>query len=92
MSKASPTKGKTNWARLAGIGDVEIRRAVKADRDAAPIGPVEWFLHARVVAPGPKKAVSMRIDEDVLKWFKRQGKGYQTRMNAVLRAWVEAQS
>jgi uncharacterized protein (DUF4415 family) len=74
------------------MGDAEIRRSVKGSRDAAPIGPAEWFLRARVVVPGPKKAVSMRIDEDVLKWFKRQGRGYQTRMNAVLRAWVEAQS
>ncbi|KAA6461273.1 hypothetical protein DYQ86_11185 [Acidobacteria bacterium AB60] len=36
-----------------------------------------------------KKPVSLRVDADVLDWFQRQGSGYQTRMNAVLRAYVE---
>ena len=40
--------------------------------------------------PEPKKAVSLRIDPDILDFFKSQGKGYQTRMNAVLRAYMEA--
>ncbi len=38
----------------------------------------------------PKASVSLRVDADVLKWFKAQGPGYQTRMNAVLRAFKEA--
>jgi len=38
----------------------------------------------------PKTSISLRIDEDVLEWFKAQGAGYQTRMNAVLRAFKDA--
>jgi uncharacterized protein (DUF4415 family) len=49
-----------------------------------------WFRRAKVVLPEPKKAVSIRLDRDVMEWFQRQGKGYQTRINAVLRAYVEA--
>jgi uncharacterized protein (DUF4415 family) len=41
--------------------------------------------------PQPKQAISLRIDQDVLAWFRERGPGYQTRMNAVLRAFVEAQ-
>ncbi len=50
---------------------------------------VDWSK-ARIGAPEPKAAVSIRLDRDVLDFFKRQGKGYQTRMNAVLRAYMEA--
>jgi uncharacterized protein (DUF4415 family) len=38
----------------------------------------------------PKTSVSLRIDTDVLEWFKTQGPGYQTRINAVLRAFRDA--
>ena len=38
----------------------------------------------------PKASISLRVDADVLEWFKAQGSGYQTRMNAVLRAFKEA--
>jgi uncharacterized protein (DUF4415 family) len=40
--------------------------------------------------PEPKQSVHLRVDPDVLRWFKRQGKGHLTRMNAVLRAYYEA--
>ena len=79
----------TDWARLARLGDVEIRKAVRADRDAAPIASTDWLRRARLMEPKPKRAVSIRLDEDVLEWFRRQGRGYQTRMNAILRAYVE---
>ena len=42
--------------------------------------------------PTPKSLVSIRLDADVLEWFKKQGKGYQTRINAVLRGYVKANS
>jgi uncharacterized protein (DUF4415 family) len=45
----------------------------------------------KVAWPQPKQAISLRIDQDVLAWFRNGGPGYQTRMNAVLRAFVEAQ-
>ena len=51
----------------------------------------EFFATARVVVPPGKKQVTVRLDRDVLAWLKAQGRGYQTRINAVLRAYYEAQ-
>ena len=56
------------------------------------LGPDFW-KHARVVHPdGPKERLTVRFDRDVVAWFKAQGRGYQTRMNAVLRSYYEAQA
>jgi len=50
-----------------------------------------FFRAAHLRLPQGKQLVSLRIDRDVLDWFKRQGKGYQSKINAVLRAYVHAQ-
>jgi uncharacterized protein (DUF4415 family) len=50
-----------------------------------------FWRRARVVVPPGKKSVHLRVDADVLAWFKAQGRGYLTRMNAVLRSYMEAQ-
>ena len=52
---------------------------------------VEFWSSARVVMPAGKTSVHLRLDSDVVDWFKANGKGHLTRMNAVLRAYVEAQ-
>jgi len=52
--------------------------------------PTDW-TSLKVDWPQPKQAISLRIDQDVLRWFRERGPGYQTRMNAVLRAFVDAQ-
>jgi uncharacterized protein (DUF4415 family) len=51
----------------------------------------EWFKEARIIMPESKKAVSLRIDREVLNWFKARGKGYQSLINAVLKAYMNAQ-
>ena len=51
----------------------------------------EFWKTARVVLPPGKTSVHLRLDSDVVEWFKAHGKGHLTRMNAVLRAYVEAQ-
>jgi uncharacterized protein (DUF4415 family) len=51
-----------------------------------------FFERAVIVLPKPKASVSIRLDQEVLDWFKTQGKGYQTRINALLRAYMEAHS
>ena len=51
----------------------------------------DFWSSARVVMPGGKTSVHLRLDSDVVDWFKANGKGHLTRMNAVLRAYVEAQ-
>ncbi len=47
-----------------------------------------FFIKKTIELPRPKKSVTIRIDDDVLDWFKKQGKGYQTKMNAVLKTFV----
>lgn len=59
--------------------------------EAESLGPDFWSS-ARVVIPHGKTSVHLRLDSDVVRWFKANGKGHLTRMNAVLRAYVEAQT
>jgi uncharacterized protein (DUF4415 family) len=51
----------------------------------------DFWMSARVVIPAGKTSVHLRLDSDVVEWFKANGKGHLTRMNAVLRAYVDAQ-
>ena len=92
MATRRTHRGKTDWNRLERLGDAEIRKAAKADPDAAPVASSEWFRRAKLLEPQPKTPVSMRLDEDIVKWFRSRGRGYQTRINAVLRAYVESRS
>ena len=79
MSHSTPIK------KLRNIRDEAI------DFSDIPEGGEEWFQRARVVFPQSKTPVSLRLDRDVVSWFKTQGKGYQTHINAVLKGYVEAQ-
>lgn len=81
-------KGKTDWARVDAITEGELERSIAADTDADVA--VDW-TKARLVMPQRKESVHLRVDPDVLAWFRQQGQGYLTRMNAVLRAYMEAQ-
>src|SRR4051812_40238581 len=87
-----PRRGKTDWRRIHALTDREIEDAIASDPDAAPLLDAEWFRTAKLVIPERKVPVSMRIDRDVLDWFKGAGRGYLSRMHAVLRAYAEAQS
>lgn len=80
-------KGKTDWARVDALTDEEIQEAVRNDPDAVPLD-IDWS-EAVLVIPPKKKAISIRIDEDVLDYFKQEGAGYQRRMNAVLRSYMQ---
>ena len=51
-----------------------------------------FFANTRLRLPATKQSVTVRLDRDVLDWFKSQGKGYQTRINAVLRLYMESQT
>jgi uncharacterized protein (DUF4415 family) len=83
-------KGLTDWARLRTQTDADIDAAIASDPDAAPPLDRAWFEGATLELPEPKQAVSLRIDADVLQWYRAQGPGYQSRMNAVLRRYAEA--
>ena len=89
-SPNSRRRGKTDWARFDAIGDREIEAAVQRDPDAAPILDKGWFRSAKLVLPEPKVPISIRMDREVVEWFKARGKRYQSRMNAVLKAYVLA--
>jgi uncharacterized protein (DUF4415 family) len=83
-------KGKTDFVRLDAMTDDDIAKAVATDPDAVPLD-VDW-TKARLVIPPGKEVVTLRLDRDMLDWFKQQGRGYQTRINAVLRAFYDVKS
>ena len=83
-------RDRTDWARIDALSDEDIARAIEADDDSLELRP-EWLKDAVVVRPArPKRQTTIRFDADLLDWFKAQGKGYQTLMNAVLRAYYDA--
>ncbi len=90
MKQARKMKSRTDWARVNALTDEDIERAVADDPDQSFWTEEEW-ANARVVFPPGKAPVTLRLDRDIIAWFKLQGRGYQTRINAVLRGFVEAQ-
>jgi uncharacterized protein (DUF4415 family) len=75
---------RTDYRRLDAMRGAEIEAAAKGE------GEFDWSK-AQSGFPLPKRQLTMRLDGDVIDWFKRQGRGYQTRINAVLRRFIEAQ-
>ena len=65
-------------------------RPPRADAPSFDVDPTFWQNAVPQARRHPKKAVSLRLDQDVLDWFKAQGEGHLTRMNAVLRSYYEA--
>ena len=80
-------KGKTDWAAVDALTDEDITKAVANDPDAVPLD-IDWS-DAVLVVPPRKQAISIRVDEDVLNFFKKEGDGYQRRINAVLRSYMQ---
>ena len=79
MSKAS----KTDFKRLSKLKDKDIDTG-----DIPELGD-DFFKNAELHVPA-KQAVTIRLDADVLEWFKSQGAGYQTRINQLLRQYMQA--
>jgi uncharacterized protein (DUF4415 family) len=80
---------ETDDERLDAMTDRDIAKAVADDPDAPPLD-LDW-TQARLVLPPGKDIITLRLDRDVLNWFRAQGKGYQTRINQVLRHWYETE-
>ncbi len=78
----------TDWDRLRRMNAASIRKGIAADPDAHGTDE-EFWKGAKVIMPAPKEIVTMRLDADLLRWF-RQQRGYQTRINAILRAYMKA--
>jgi uncharacterized protein (DUF4415 family) len=87
MKKESTAmKSRTKWEELKAMKDSDI------DVSDVPEIDLKMFKTMVVRMPKPKELVSIRIDPDVLAWFRQQGARYQTRINAVLRSYVQAHS
>ncbi len=89
MKRAATSKrSRTDWKRVDALKDEEI------DLSDTPEVPPEMFARAvvrRGLKPVPRKAqLTLRLDSDVLEWFRKQGQGYQTKINALLRAYMDA--
>lgn len=80
-------RSETDWKRLREMTDEKIERSIAGDPDRAEFKDVDWSK-AELVSPVKKRAISIRVDEDVLEFFKKQGAGYQRRINAVLRSYM----
>jgi len=93
-SKKSPRSQKANWPAGADDPPKGERRRPKSANDAESTGaakPVEsWHVILESLPRQPKQPISFRVDQDVLQFFKQDGPRYQTRMNAVLRAFMTA--
>jgi len=68
--------------RYRGGGAERLRRG--------PLVDEEWFATARIIEPPAKAAISIRLDRDVIEWFKNNSERYQSKINAVLRSYIEA--
>ncbi|MBA3274943.1 MAG: BrnA antitoxin family protein, partial [Chloroflexia bacterium] len=80
---------QTDWERVRALTYDEIEAAIASDPDEAG-WEYDWD-NVTIGFPKPKRQVTVRLDGDIIEWFKKTGKGYQTRMNAVLRSYVEAE-
>jgi len=82
-------KGKTDWAKLKAAPD----SAIRFTKDAPRTVPKDWaeaVAHRGLPVPVRKEQIALRVDADVLAWFRAQGAGWQTRMNEVLKAYRTA--
>jgi uncharacterized protein (DUF4415 family) len=86
--KKSKDKQGTDWDRLRNMSDDEVHAAIESDSDVHPTDESFW-QDAQVVMPRRKEVVTMRLDADLLAWL-RQQPGYQTRINAILRTFMQA--
>lgn len=82
-------KGKTDWAKLKAMPD----SAIRFTKDAPRTSPEDWadaVAHRGLPLPVRKEQIALRVDAEVLAWFRAQGSGWQTRMNEVLKAYWKA--
>ncbi|MCK7582379.1 MAG: BrnA antitoxin family protein [Chromatiales bacterium] len=83
-------KTGTDWEALNRLSAADIRAGIDSDPDARATDENFW-RDAQVIFPQPKRLVTLRLDADLLEWFRRES-GYQTRINAILRAYMDAKN
>jgi uncharacterized protein (DUF4415 family) len=80
-------ESRTDWAAVKAMSEEELESSIAADPDDIH-EPIDWTQAVKGMPPR-KCDIHIRIDEDVLDWFRQAGRGYQTRINNVLRAFME---
>jgi uncharacterized protein (DUF4415 family) len=88
VSREAPRKIRSDLDKLRKLTDEEIDASIANDPDWEEFKDIDWSK-AVLVIPPKKKAISIRVDEDVLDYFKKNGAGYQRRINAVLRSYMQ---
>lgn len=83
-------ESRTDWDAVRAKTEEELEADIASEPDWDDI-PHDWIKDAVLVDPTKKKLLSVRLDQDVVDWFKAQGRGYQTKMNSVLRTYVTHQ-
>ena len=79
---------QTDWERVKALSQEEIEASIDYEEEGYPI----WDTARMIEDPACKKQITLRLDPDIVAWFKSQGPGYQTRMNAVLRSYMLAKA
>lgn len=79
-------ESRTDWARVDAMTEEELEASIDYEEEGYPI----WETARRIYDPACKKQITLRLDPDVIEFFKAGGPGYQTRMNAVLRSYMLA--
>jgi uncharacterized protein (DUF4415 family) len=88
MDELRLRRGRTDGAALAATTEEDIERQIAEDPDLQGFDDIDWSKAVFVDAPS-KQPISIRLDADVLDFFKAQGNGYQGRINRVLRHYME---
>jgi uncharacterized protein (DUF4415 family) len=78
---------RSDWTATEALSPEDVERLAEEEDGPLPEG---WEATVMLGIPAAKQAVNLRLDRDVLGWFRAQGPGYQTRINAVLRAFMSA--
>jgi uncharacterized protein (DUF4415 family) len=84
---SEPRKGRADLRRVRAMSEADIERTSPPELSDIPS---DFWDDAELVHPEPKEAISLRVDRDVLDWFRSAGPRYQSRMNAVLRSYMTA--
>jgi uncharacterized protein (DUF4415 family) len=84
-------ESQSDFVRVRAKTEAELDRDIAGDLDFRDVPP-EWHTAAEAVMPSAKQLLSLRLDTDIVAWFRDQGPGYQTRINAVLRAYLNQQT
>lgn len=86
---AAQGQSRTGLDRVRAMSEAELEQATVEGAEWHGVAE-DWHLRAEAITPRPKVPISIRLDADLVEFFRDQGRGWQTKINAVLRAYVEA--